>query len=317
MSNAPRLHRRAGLSPADFCSFFSFPFTHKIFVAYLFLLCPHQHINTPCMASLKSRQPRPIFPFLSCVRFVLLHCLISSETTTLAVGQRPHALPHTLHLLTVKADIPRSFRDPAYPFGGRATNTRLSATPVCSIARPRSGRDAGSISFPFPSSNSRRGIAVCHTGPNSSTRRLRPLDVGTIPGPSSIYHLWKAFDFNSNVGGACGEIVALKGKYKEKLPSFLTSCLATQCLCRTSTTRCLTSLTSICISCRTRCLPACPSDASSVENQCLVTSLCSQELSARISILCYRMISVARGPHRNISLVKQWYVHAFVGGASH
>ena len=39
------------------------------------------------------------------------------------------------------------------------------------------------------------------------------LDVGTMPGPTSIYHLWKAFDINSSVGGACGEIVALKGKY--------------------------------------------------------------------------------------------------------
>ncbi|KAF9524129.1 chitin synthase [Crepidotus variabilis] len=39
------------------------------------------------------------------------------------------------------------------------------------------------------------------------------LDVGTMPGPTSIYHLWKAFDINSNVGGACGEIVALKGNY--------------------------------------------------------------------------------------------------------
>ncbi|KAJ3855614.1 glycosyltransferase family 2 protein [Lentinula lateritia] len=38
------------------------------------------------------------------------------------------------------------------------------------------------------------------------------IDVGTMPGPTSIYHLWKAFDLNSNVGGACGEIVALKGK---------------------------------------------------------------------------------------------------------
>jgi chitin synthase len=27
------------------------------------------------------------------------------------------------------------------------------------------------------------------------------LDVGTMPGPTSIYHLWKAFDINSNVGG--------------------------------------------------------------------------------------------------------------------
>ncbi|KAG6826954.1 Chitin synthase 4 [Tricholoma furcatifolium] len=43
------------------------------------------------------------------------------------------------------------------------------------------------------------------------------LDVGTQPGPTSIYHLWKAFDINSNVGGACGEIVALKGKWGTNL----------------------------------------------------------------------------------------------------
>ena len=36
------------------------------------------------------------------------------------------------------------------------------------------------------------------------------LDVCTMPDPTSIYHLWKAFDINSNFGG---EIVALKGKY--------------------------------------------------------------------------------------------------------
>ncbi|KAI5479453.1 chitin synthase, glycosyltransferase family 2 protein [Pseudohyphozyma bogoriensis] len=43
------------------------------------------------------------------------------------------------------------------------------------------------------------------------------LDVGTQPGPTSIYKLWKTFDLNSNVGGACGEIVALKGKYFKNL----------------------------------------------------------------------------------------------------
>ncbi|KAH0832307.1 glycosyltransferase family 2 protein [Lanmaoa asiatica] len=43
------------------------------------------------------------------------------------------------------------------------------------------------------------------------------LDVGTIPGPTSIYHLWKTFDISSNVGGACGEIVAFKGKYGQYL----------------------------------------------------------------------------------------------------
>ena len=38
------------------------------------------------------------------------------------------------------------------------------------------------------------------------------LDVGTRPGSKSIYHLWKAFDVNSNVAGACGEIAVYKGK---------------------------------------------------------------------------------------------------------
>lgn len=51
---------------------------------------------------------------------------------------------------------------------------------------------------------------------------LRPnvcvlLDVGTQPGPDSIYHLWKSFDINSSVGGACGEIVALKGMFWRNL----------------------------------------------------------------------------------------------------
>ncbi|KAI0746001.1 glycosyltransferase family 2 protein [Earliella scabrosa] len=39
------------------------------------------------------------------------------------------------------------------------------------------------------------------------------LDVGTRPGNKSIYHLWKAFDVNSNVAGACGEIAVYKGKH--------------------------------------------------------------------------------------------------------
>ncbi|KAK9468701.1 chitin synthase-domain-containing protein [Lipomyces arxii] len=38
------------------------------------------------------------------------------------------------------------------------------------------------------------------------------LDVGTRPGKTSLYHLWKAFDQNSNVAGASGEIRAMKGK---------------------------------------------------------------------------------------------------------
>ena len=52
---------------------------------------------------------------------------------------------------------------------------------------------------------------------NAFGRALQPnvcilLDVGTKPGPTSLYHLWKAFDTDSNVAGACGEIVAGKGK---------------------------------------------------------------------------------------------------------
>ncbi|KAK7057241.1 chitin synthase-domain-containing protein [Favolaschia claudopus] len=39
------------------------------------------------------------------------------------------------------------------------------------------------------------------------------LDVGTRPGPTAIYRLWKAFDVNSRVAGACGEIATYKGKH--------------------------------------------------------------------------------------------------------
>ena len=38
------------------------------------------------------------------------------------------------------------------------------------------------------------------------------LDVSTRPRNNSILRLWKSFDVNSNVGGACGEIAVYKGK---------------------------------------------------------------------------------------------------------
>ncbi|KAH8678752.1 putative chitin synthase [Tricladium varicosporioides] len=52
---------------------------------------------------------------------------------------------------------------------------------------------------------------------NAFGRALTPnicilLDVGTKPGGNSLYHLWKAFDTDSNVAGACGEIKAMKGR---------------------------------------------------------------------------------------------------------
>ncbi|ATY66192.1 class 2 chitin synthase [Cordyceps militaris] len=57
---------------------------------------------------------------------------------------------------------------------------------------------------------------------NAFGRALNPnicilLDVGTRPGGNSLYHLWKAFDTDSNVAGACGEIKAMKGKYGSSL----------------------------------------------------------------------------------------------------
>ncbi|KAI6713510.1 chitin synthase 2 [Diplocarpon mali] len=53
---------------------------------------------------------------------------------------------------------------------------------------------------------------------NAFGRALTPnicilLDVGTKPGGTSLYHLWKAFDTDSNVAGACGEIRAMTGRY--------------------------------------------------------------------------------------------------------
>ena len=153
------------------------------------------------------------------------------------------------------------------------------------------------------------------------------LDVGTMPGPGSIYHLWKAFDISSNIGGACGEIVALKGKYWEKLWNplglslaqlrishpFLTLYLTTQWLPKTLSIRCLTFLTNLCMS-LFRLLNTHLTFA--VENRCLVTSLYSPELSAHIGILRCRTVLVVRGRCRSISLVKQWCVYPFFSGVS-
>ena len=52
---------------------------------------------------------------------------------------------------------------------------------------------------------------------NAFGRALTPnicilLDVGTKPEPTALYHLWKAFDQDSNVAGAAGEIKAGKGR---------------------------------------------------------------------------------------------------------
>jgi chitin synthase len=43
------------------------------------------------------------------------------------------------------------------------------------------------------------------------------LDAGTKPGKDSIFRLWRAFDKNDMVAGACGEIKAMKGKMFKNL----------------------------------------------------------------------------------------------------
>ncbi|KAL2022614.1 hypothetical protein VTK56DRAFT_4958 [Thermocarpiscus australiensis] len=57
---------------------------------------------------------------------------------------------------------------------------------------------------------------------NAFGRALNPnvcilLDVGTRPANTALYHLWKAFDTDSNVAGACGEIKAMKGRFGSNL----------------------------------------------------------------------------------------------------
>ncbi|BGP14920.1 hypothetical protein JCM10213v2_002875 [Rhodosporidiobolus nylandii] len=52
---------------------------------------------------------------------------------------------------------------------------------------------------------------------NAFSEQLKPnvcvlLDIGTKPGGDSIYKLWKAFDRNQHVGGACGEITVDTGR---------------------------------------------------------------------------------------------------------
>ncbi|KAI0233008.1 hypothetical protein L0F63_004064, partial [Massospora cicadina] len=54
-------------------------------------------------------------------------------------------------------------------------------------------------------------------GPVLSPNVCVLIDVGTKPTPTSIYHLWKAFDRNPNLGGACGEIYADLGRGGVKL----------------------------------------------------------------------------------------------------
>ncbi|KAF9465779.1 glycosyltransferase family 2 protein [Collybia nuda] len=99
--------------------------------------------------------------------------------------------------------------------------TQISVTPSMKIEGPEKGVVPVQIIFCLKEKNQKK-INSHRWFFNAFGSILQPnvcvlLDVGTMPGPTSIYHLWKAFDINSNVGGACGEIVALKGKYGQNL----------------------------------------------------------------------------------------------------
>ncbi|KAJ7772078.1 glycosyltransferase family 2 protein [Mycena maculata] len=99
--------------------------------------------------------------------------------------------------------------------------TQISVTPNLQIHGPEKGTVPVQIIFCLKEKNQKK-INSHRWFFNAFGPLLQPnvcvlLDVGTQPGPTSIYHLWKAFDINSNVGGACGEIVALKGKWGTNL----------------------------------------------------------------------------------------------------
>jgi len=95
--------------------------------------------------------------------------------------------------------------------------TQICLTPSLKIEGPEKGMVPVQIIFCLKEKNQKK-INSHRWFFNAFGPILQPnvcvlLDVGTMPGVTSIYHLWKAFDINSNVGGACGEIVALKGKW--------------------------------------------------------------------------------------------------------
>ncbi|BFZ62941.1 Chitin synthase, class 2 [Saitoella coloradoensis] len=95
--------------------------------------------------------------------------------------------------------------------------TQVSVDPNMKFAGAESGMVPVQILFCLKEKNAKK-LNSHRWFFNAFAPQLNPnvcvlLDVGTRPGHNSIYHLWKAFDENSNVAGACGEIKALKGKY--------------------------------------------------------------------------------------------------------
>ena len=95
--------------------------------------------------------------------------------------------------------------------------TQLSIDPSLQLVQPRGGHDSDLVPvqmiFCLKQKNSKK-INSHRWVFNAISRHLQPevcvlLDVGTKPGPQSIYYLWHAFYNNKNLGGACGEIHAM------------------------------------------------------------------------------------------------------------
>ncbi|KAJ3139081.1 Chitin synthase, class 2 [Physocladia obscura] len=93
--------------------------------------------------------------------------------------------------------------------------TQLSIDPDMNISGAQQGIVPVQILFCLKEKNAKK-INSHRWFFNAFGAVLRPnvcilIDVGTKPSETSIYHLWKAFDKNPNIGGACGEIYAELG----------------------------------------------------------------------------------------------------------
>ncbi|KAJ3064834.1 Chitin synthase, class 2 [Podochytrium sp. JEL0797] len=93
--------------------------------------------------------------------------------------------------------------------------TQLAVDPDMNISGAQQGIVPCQILFCLKEKNAKK-INSHRWFFNAFGNLLRPnicilIDVGTKPSDSSLYHLWKAFDKNPQIGGACGEIYAELG----------------------------------------------------------------------------------------------------------
>ncbi|KAJ3029489.1 UNVERIFIED_CONTAM: Chitin synthase, class 2 [Siphonaria sp. JEL0065] len=99
--------------------------------------------------------------------------------------------------------------------------TQLAVDPDMNISGAQQGIVPAQILFCLKEKNAKK-INSHRWFFNAFGALLRPnvcvlIDVGTKPTETSLYHLWKAFDKNPQIGGACGEIYAELGYAWSKL----------------------------------------------------------------------------------------------------